>query len=213
MSLEIEKNFYKYNEKYIKKELKNLNAQYKINLLMTYKKKHNGLTVRVRDEGFRKTFTIKNKMNNNEYNKEYQVNVSDINETLTMLKLLGLTDFAYQEKIRETYFYKNSEICFDYVPGQENFLQIESKTQDELYELCDKFFLDKNEKRPDFQDYFGIEKKDIKKKVKFKNLYKMMNEVTKNNEEYTKLLKKQLFMYKRYVLSLLNNKKNELLQV
>ena len=211
MSLEIEKNFYKYNEKYIKNELKNLNAQYKINLLMTYKKKHNGLTVRVRDEGFRKTFTIKNKMNNNEYNKEYQVNVSDINETLTMLKLLGLTDFAYQEKIRETYFYKNSEICFDYVPGQENFLQIESKTQDELYELCDKFFLNKNEKRPDFQDYFGIEKKDIKKKVKFKNLYKMMNEVTKNNEEYTKLLKKQLFMYKRYVLSLLNNKKNELL--
>lgn len=210
MSLEIEKNFYKYNEKYIKSELKRLNAEYKINLLMTYKIKHNGLTVRVRDEGFRKTFTIKNKMNNNEYNKEYQVNVSDINETLTMLKLLGFSNFTYQEKIRETYFYRNSEICFDYVPGQENFLQIESKTQDELYELCDKFGLDKNEKRPDFQDYFGIEKKDKKKKVKFKYIYGMQGEVTKNKEEYIKLIKKQICMYKKYILNSLNNKKNDL---
>ena len=210
MSLEIEKNFYKYNEKDVKRELRRLNAEYKINLLMTYKIKHNGLTVRVRDEGFRRTFTIKNKMNNNEYNKEYHVNVSDINETLTMLKLLGFSNFTYQEKIRETYFYRNSEICFDYVPGQENFLQIESKTQDELYELCDKFGLDKNEKRPDFQDYFGIEKKDKKKKVKFKYIYGMQSEVTKNKEEYIKLLKKQICMYKKYVLSSLNNKKNDL---
>lgn len=210
MSLEIEKNFYKYNEKEIKKELSKLNVDYKINLLMTYKIKHNGLTVRVRDEGFRKTFTIKNKMDNNEYNKEYQVNVSDINETLTMLKLLGFDNFTYQEKIRETYFYRNSEICFDYVPGQENFLQIESKTQDELYELCDQFGLDKNEKRSDFRDYFGIEKKDKKKKVKFKYLYEMQNEVTKNKEEYIELLNKQLYIYKRYVLNSLNNKKNDL---
>ena len=210
MSLEIEKNFYKYNEKEIKKELSKLNVEYKINLLMTYKIKHNGLTVRVRDEGFRKTFTIKNKMDNNEYNKEYQVNVSDINETLTMLKLLGFDNFTYQEKIRETYFYRNSEICFDYVPGQENFLQIESKTQDELYELCDQFGLDKNERRSDFRDYFGIEKKDKKKKVKFKYLYEMQNEVTKNKEEYIELLNKQLYIYKRYVLNSLNNKKNDL---
>lgn len=210
MSLEIEKNFYKYNEKEIKKELSKLKVEYKINLLMTYKIKHNGLTVRVRDEGFRKTFTIKNKMDNNEYNKEYQVNVSDINETLTMLKLLGFDNFTYQEKIRETYFYRNSEICFDYVPGQENFLQIESKTQDELYELCDQFGLDKNEKRPDFRDYFGIEKKDKKKKVKFKYLYGMQNEVTKNKEEYIELLNKQLYIYKKYVLTSLNNKKNDL---
>ena len=210
MSLEIEKNFYKYSEKEIKKELSKLNVEYKINLLMTYKIKHNGLTVRVRDEGFRKTFTIKNKIDNNEYNKEYQVNVSDINETLTMLKLLGFDNFTYQEKIRETYFYRNSEICFDYVPGQENFLQIESKTQDELYELCDKFGLDKNEKRSDFRDYFGIEKKDKKKKVKFKYLYEMQDDVTKNKEEYIELLNKQLYIYKKYVLSTLNNKKNDL---
>ena len=126
MSYEIEKNFYIFDEKSIKEELSTLETKYKIHLLKTYKTKVNGLMVRLRDEGFRKTFTIKHKDKNsnyNKYNKEYEVNVSNIEETLDMLQLLGFHDFKYSEKIRETYFYNNSEICFDYVPGQCNFIQ------------------------------------------------------------------------------------------
>ena len=54
---------------------------------------------------------MKNKMDNNEYNKEYRINVSDINETLTMLKLLGFDNFTYQEKIK-TYFYQKFRNMF-----------------------------------------------------------------------------------------------------
>ena len=209
MSLEIEKNFYSYNEQKLKKELKSMNLKYKINLLKTHKVKHNGLTVRVRDEGFRKTFTIKNKKNINEYNKEYQVNVSNIKETITMLKLLGIKNFTYQEKIRETYFYKESEICFDYVPGQENFLQIESKTQKELYDLCDKFNLNKNDEKIDMNTHFGLNRDEIKDKIQFKYLNEIKSKVKKNKSDFEDLIRKQIFMYNKFILKkkIINNNK------
>ena len=200
MSLEIEKNFYHYDEKKLKNELKNMNLKYKINLLKTHKVKHNGLTIRVRDEGFRKTFTIKNKKTNNEYNKEYQVNVSNIKETITMLKLLGIKNFTYQEKIRETYFYNQSEICFDYVPGQENFLQIESKTQEELYELCDKFKLNKNDQKIDMNQHFGLNRDEIKDKIQFKYLNEIKNKVKKNKSNFEDFIRKQILMYNKFIL-------------
>lgn len=196
MSLEIEKNFYKYDEKFVKTKLKKMNASYTINLLKTFKIKHNKLMVRVRDEGYRKTFTIKNKNNNNNYNKEYEVTVSDIKLTLKMLKLLGFKNVIYQEKIRETYFYKNSEICFDFVPGQENFLQIESKTESELNGLIEILKLNNNDQHINPYENYGLIKEEIKDKIKFNSIQEIENLVLKNHEEFKIMIKRQNNLYK-----------------
>jgi predicted adenylyl cyclase CyaB len=199
MSYEIEKNFYIFDEKNIKEELKNLNTKYKIHLLKTYKTKVNGLMVRLRDEGFRKTFTIKHKDKNNnynKYNKEYEVNVSNIEETLDMLELLGFSNFKYSEKIRETYFYKNSEICFDYVPGQCNFIQIESKSQNELDYLINKLNLKNEDDSKKHAEYFGINKEELNKiEIKYINIDKIKKLVKRNDDEFDYLIKKQKIMY------------------
>ena len=199
MSYEIEKNFYIFDEKNIKEELKNLNTKYKIHLLKTYKTKVNGLMVRLRDEGFRKTFTIKHKDKNNnynKYNKEYEVNVSNIEETLDMLELLGFSNFKYSEKIRETYFYKNSEICFDYVPGQCNFIQIESKSQNELDYLINKLNLKNEDDSKKHAEYFGINKEELNKiEIKYINIDKIKKLVKRNDDEFDNLIKKQKIMY------------------
>lgn len=197
MPLEIEKNFYNYDEKSIKSELKKMDVKYKINLLKTHKIKYNGMMVRVRDEGFRKTFTIKKK-NNNNYNKEYEINVSSIKQTLTMLKLLGFKNFIYQEKIRETYFYKDSEICFDYVPGQENFIQIESKKQKELYELIKRFNLIENDERVhDINEFYGLIKHEIKDKIRFNKIGDIYNLVKKNKGHFINLINQQIHLYNK----------------
>lgn len=199
MSYEIEKNFYIFDEKSIKEELKNLNTDYTIYLLKTYKTKVNGLMVRLRDEGFRKTFTIKHKDKNsnyNKYNKEYEVNISNIEETLNMLDLLGFSDFKYSEKIRETYFYKKSEICFDYVPGQCNFLQIESKSQKELDYLINKFNLINEDDSKKHAEYFGINKEELNNiEIKYINIDKIKKLVKRNNDEFNELIKHQKNMY------------------
>ena len=199
MSYEIEKNFYIFDEKNIKEELKNLNTKYKIHLLKTYKTKVNGLMVRLRDEGYRKPFTIKHKDKNNnynKYNKEYEVNVSNIEETLDMLELLGFSNFKYSEKIRETYFYKNSEICFDYVPGQCNFIQIESKSQNELDYLINKLNLKNEDDSKKHAEYFGINKEELNKiEIKYINIDKIKKLVKRNDDEFDYLIKKQKIMY------------------
>ena len=198
MSYEIEKNFYIFDERNIKEELSNLETKYSIHLLKTFKTKINGLMVRLRDEGFRKTFTIKHKNKiNNKYNKEYEVNVSNIEETLNMLALLGFHDFKYSEKIRETYFYKNSEICFDYVPGQCNFLQIESKSQNELDYIINKFNLINEDDSKKHAEYFGINKEELNKiEIKYTNLDKIKKLVKRNDEEFDDLIKEQKIMYR-----------------
>ena len=198
MSCEIEKNFYIFDEKSIKEELKNLNTDYTIHLLKTYKTKVNGLMVRLRDEGFRKTFTIKHKNKiNNKYNKEYEVNVSNIEETLEMIQLLGFSDFKYSEKIRETYFYNNSEICFDYVPGQCNFIQIESKSQNELDYLINKLNLKNEDDSKKHAEYFGINKDELNKiEIKYINIDKIKKLVKRNDDEFDDLIKKQKIMYR-----------------
>ena len=198
MSYEIEKNFYIFDERNIKEELSNLETKYSIHLLKTFKTKINGLMVRLRDEGFRKTFTIKHKNKiNNKYNKEYEVNVSNIEETLNMLGLLGFHDFKYSEKIRETYFYKNSEICFDYVPGQCNFLQIESKSQNELDYIINKFNLINEDDSKKHAEYFGINKEELNKiEIKYTNLDKIKKLVKRNDEEFDDLIKEQKIMYR-----------------
>jgi predicted adenylyl cyclase CyaB len=200
MSYEIEKNFYIFDEKSIKEELSTLETKYKIHLLKIYKTKINGLMVRLRDEGFRKTFTIKHKNKDNKYskyNKEYEVNVSNIEETLNMLDLLGFHDFKYSEKIRETYFYKNSEICFDYVPGQCNFIQIESKSQNELDYLINKLNLKNEDDSKKHAEYFGINKEELNKiEIKYTNLDKIKKLVKRNDEEFDDLIKKQKIMYR-----------------
>ena len=198
MSYEIEKNFYIFDEKSIKEELSTLETKYKIHLLKTYKTKINGLMVRLRDEGFRKTFTIKHKNKiSNKYNKEYEVNVSNIEETLNMLGLLGFHDFKYSEKIRETYFYNNSEICFDYVPGQCKFIQIESKSQNELDYLINKLNLKNEDDSKKNAEYFGINKEELNKiEIKYTNLDKIKKLVKRNHEEFDDLIKKQKIMYR-----------------
>ena len=155
--------------------------------------------VRLRDEGFRKTFTIKHKDKNsnyNKYNKEYEVNVSNIEETLDMLQLLGFHDFKYSEKIRETYFYNNSEICFDYVPGQCNFIQIESKSQNELDYLINKLNLKNEDDSKKHPEYFGINKEELNKiEIKYINIDKIKKLVKRNDDEFNDLIKQQKTMY------------------
>jgi len=201
MSYEIEKNFYKYDEDKIKKIINLENVKYNIHLLKTYKFKFDNMMVRVRDEGFRKTFTMKKKNKNNVYNVEYQVFISDIHEMLKMLKLLGHENFKYQEKIREIYFFNEAEVCFDYIPGQMNFLQIESNDKTKLIEVINRLKLNNNKfnkyDKYEVMKEFGINEDKMKDiEYTFDNIKKIQNLVTKNKLKFVKMIKKQEEMYK-----------------
>jgi adenylate cyclase class IV len=108
------------------------------------------LNIRVRDEGYRTTLTIKipplsnNAMDN--FDDEYEVIIDNFDNGVNYLLSLGYTKKVYYEKIREIWnisnnFYKkyNTEIVFDTEYGISEIMEIESPTFEELEKMVKLF--------------------------------------------------------------------------
>lgn len=85
--------------------------------------------VRVRDEGDKVTFSIKEVTNGAESIdsvKELEVEVSDFDATKAMCVSLGLQQKAYQETYREVWKISNVSFMIDERPGLTPFVEIEA---------------------------------------------------------------------------------------
>jgi len=151
MSKEIEKRFFNFDRLEIEQKLKELDAVKKgiyLFKVVQYKANPPIKTLRVRDEGFRITFTIKEKTN--DYDIENEVIINNFNEMRIMINKLGYKEKYYMEKIREIYDIGESELIFDHYPGLPGYIEIEAPTENELNELIKNFKLDPNEKFGNF---------------------------------------------------------------
>lgn len=131
---------------------------------------------------------------NDKYETEYEINISDIKIAKKMLELLGIKFTDYYEKIREAYYYKNSEIAIDYYPGLHNLLQIESPTEKEMLSIAKKLKLNLNTTMSNPLIYYGIDSKKFEKlmPITFTNFKNVKNLVTKHKREYNKIIKEQI---------------------
>ena len=77
--------------------------------------------------------------------KEYEIEVSDLEETNNLLESLGIVRRNYQEKIRYSYTYKSAEIELDIWPNLEPYMEIECDDQNVMNEVID--LLEFNDKR------------------------------------------------------------------
>jgi adenylate cyclase class 2 len=155
MSKEIEKRFFNFDRLEIEQKLKELDAVKKgiyLFKIVQFKANPPIKTLRVRDEGFRITFTIKEKTN--DYDIENEVIINNFNEMRIMINKLGYKEKYYMEKIREIYDIGESELIFDHYPGLPGYIEIEAPTEEKLNELIGKFELDPNEKFGNFSSVY-----------------------------------------------------------
>ncbi len=93
--------------------------------------------MRVRDEGFRTTMTIKKDPSPDEkYDREWEITVSDYETAIQMCELMGMRRKYYVEKIREIWNVGNSEVIFDWYPGLPPIIEIESPIEVEMKALA-----------------------------------------------------------------------------
>ena len=136
MSFEIEKRFRQIDIKNIKKIMKENDFKRQGGYLFkitTYKGIRDNMVIRVRDEGFRTTFTIKD-TSFGKFEKEYEVNVDNYEMMNVMLHQLNLEIKYELNKFREIYKSKNgkNEVIFDHFPGLPGYMEIESSNEKEL---------------------------------------------------------------------------------
>lgn len=77
--------------------------------------------------------------------KEYEINVSDINEANELLENMGIVKRNYQEKNRISYKYKTAEIEIDQWPLLEPYMEIECDDGDVIDEIVNKLELNDKE--------------------------------------------------------------------
>ena len=151
MSKEIERRFFNFDRLEIERKLKEFNAVKKgifFFKIIQYERNAPIKRIRLRDEGFRVTFTIKEQTN--DYDLENEVVVNDFKEMRTMLKKIGLKEKFINEKVREIYKIGEAELIFDHYPGLPGYIEIEAPTEDELFRLAEDFGLDLTEGHKDF---------------------------------------------------------------
>lgn len=160
MPKEYEYTFQNFNKNKIIAKLKKLNGIYKGTFLFKVQQFYppNGIpsniNIRVRDEGYRVTMTIK--IPTEDFDDEYEIIIDDFNNGINWLLSLGYTKMAYYEKVREIYYVKApnwnelnsrplwneySEIVFDTEVGFPEIMEIESPTFEELEKMVKIFGL------------------------------------------------------------------------
>jgi adenylate cyclase class 2 len=198
MSKEIEKRFFNFDRLNIEKILKELGAVKKgmyLFKVVQFKGTFPIITLRLRDEGYRITFTIKEKTD--DYDLENEVIVNNFNEMRTMMNKLGIKEKYSNEKIREIYNIHDAELIFDHWPGLPGYIEIEAPTEDKLIELANKFELDMNEKPGGFakmyQELYQPKIDDIAKlNISFDNINETVKPlVSKNIDLFEKIVEGQ----------------------
>jgi predicted adenylyl cyclase CyaB len=198
MSKEIEKRFFNFDRLEIEKILKELGAVKKgifLFKVVQFKGTFPIITLRLRDEGYRITFTIKEKTN--DYDLENEVIVNNFNEMRIMINKLGIKEKYSNEKIREIYNIDDAELIFDHWPGLPGYIEIEASTEEKLIELANKFGLDMNEKPGGFsqmyQELYQPKIDDIAKlNISFNNVNETIKPlINKNMDLFEKIVEGQ----------------------
>ncbi len=103
--------------------------------------------IRLRTNGEKTTLTIKEIVNKAKVDgtKEWEIEVSDFEETNNILLQLGFEYRNYQENIRTIYTFKNLEIVIDKWPKIPEYIEIEGESNDEILDFVKKLNLDGNE--------------------------------------------------------------------
>ncbi len=201
MSLEIEKRFKKFDYTEIKKNFKELEIKKVHGILFklaSYKSPKEGYTVRIRDEGTKITFTIKQiKGGANKYDIEYEVIVDNYNMIDQMIQLMGLQKLYDLHKYREIYKTKNgkSEIIFDHFPGLPPYMEVESKNEKELNSVMKKLGLNDEENftaKDLYFQHYGITKDRKDASLNFTNGKEVLEKyISKNKDTFVSILKQQ----------------------
>jgi len=187
MSKEIEKRFFNFDRLDIEKILKELGAVKKgifLFKVVQFKGTFPIITLRLRDEGYRITFTIKEKTD--DYDLENEVIVNNFDEMRIMINKLGIKEKYSNEKIREIYNIDDAELIFDHWPGLPGYIEIEAPTEERLIELANKFGLDMNEKSGGFsqmyQELYQPKIDDIAKlNISFNNVNETIKPIINKN--------------------------------
>ncbi|MCL2037731.1 CYTH domain-containing protein [Candidatus Saccharibacteria bacterium] len=99
--------------------------------------KREGRWLRLRTDGQRTTITAKEISHDDvDGTSEWEVEVSDFEDTLKILQKIGLESRGYQENRRELYKLNDVEISIDFWPRLKPYIEIEAKTPEQVYETA-----------------------------------------------------------------------------
>ena len=102
--------------------------------------------VRVRDEGDRTTLTYKQfDQLSVDGAKEYEVTVSDFDETVQLLTAAGLPHGSFQESKRETWELDHVELMIDEWPWLKPYIEIEAGSEQEVRPMAERLGFDWND--------------------------------------------------------------------
>lgn len=101
---------------------------------------------RLRTNGEETTLTIKEVEDKSKIDgtRELEINVSDFDKTLEILKELGYTPKALQENKRIRYMYEGIEIDIDSWPMIPTYVEIEGKSVDDVKQFLEKITFSKD---------------------------------------------------------------------
>ena len=203
MPKEYEYEFLDFDKSKIISKIKELKGSYKGTYLFKIQYLLNDIEkthIRVRDEGFQITMTVKTETS--DFDEEEEIIIDNFDNGVNLLLGLGCKKSIYIEKIREIYTILDTEIIFDTPIGYPDILEIESKTLKKLKEMVKHFNLKvipKNEQKNMYVELFGINLSNIKNinNLTFKDAKKkIILHVTKNKKEFNLLINKQIKAYK-----------------
>ena len=153
--------------------------------------------IRLRDEGFQKTFTIKQNLKN-KFVDEYEIIIDNINIAHQMLLLLGCVKKYEVQKIREIYKVNDVEIVLDSYPGLPTYFEIEAPTLNKLNNFCKLIDIDiknhlKHRGKISYDSIYNLPKnRNINGDLTFKNAKKYFYPIiNKNKNLFNITLKKQ----------------------
>ena len=158
--------------------------------------------IRVRDEGFKVTMTVKHNIHK-QFVDEDEVVIDNYDTGVSILLGLGCEKLYSYEKIREIWTILNTEVVFDTNPGRVDIMEVESTTKKELLLMVKKLSLQDvphdNFTDNDLYGIFGIDfNKKKKGDINFKNVLKFLKPlVKKNKKEFMLLVSNQMEMYKQ----------------
>ena len=149
METEFEAKFYPVNKNQCRKKLKDLGAKLliperKMRTVLGDRRNNHQLGcdyIRVRNEG--NLIRLSAKIHADEGGKlidqkETDVEVSDFDKTVEILKRSGLKLTYYQEKLRETWEFEGAMVTIDTWPGLEPILEIETNSEEGVREIAGK---------------------------------------------------------------------------
>ena len=184
---EFEYRFYNYDKNHILSKLKEINAEkvhdYTLYKFVVFDSKYKNKYIRLRKEKDNIYLTIK--IHDNKFPIEKEIIVSNYNETIDMMVLLGFPIKYHFEKIREKYIYNNCEIVFDMYPGLPEYMEIEADNIDNLNNFTILLNLDNNDHKWNsipklFDTIYGI--KENIPNLSFENMENKILPLIKKNK-------------------------------